>query len=219
MRSPTGTISPKPSLPPRAGLEQPLLILRSWWRHLPNAISCARLLATPILLFAVFTTNLDLFKWLLMGCLVSDILDGLLARVFQLSSRLGAFLDSTADMLVTGIAVLGLYVFRRPVIAEHWMPLALVLTLYLVEVCGALWRYRRISSFHTILVRVAAYAQGIFVMSLFLWGYAPWLLYATTVLSVLAYSEELVLLFLLPEWTANVRGIYWVISKRSTQTS
>jgi phosphatidylglycerophosphate synthase len=200
-------------------MEQHLLMLRSWWRHLPNAISCARLLATPILLFAVDTKNLDLFKWLLMGCLVSDILDGLLARVFQLSSRLGAFLDSTADMLVTGIAVLGLYVFRGPVIAEHWMPLALVLILYLVEVCVALWRYRRISSFHTILVRLAAYAQGIFVMSLFLWGYAPWLLYAMTVLSVLAYSEELVLLFLLPEWTANVRGIYWVISRRSTPAS
>jgi phosphatidylglycerophosphate synthase len=219
MRSPTGTFSSKPSLLPSAGLEQPLLMLRSWSRHLPNAISCARLLATPILLFAVGTKNLDLFKWLLMGCLVSDILDGLFARVFQLSSRLGAFLDSTADMLVTGIAVLGLCVFQRPVIAEHWMPLALVLILYLVEVCIALWRYRRISSFHTILVRLAAYAQGIFVMSLFLWGYAPWLLYATTVLSLLAYSEELVLLFLLPEWTANVRGIYWVISRRSTPAS
>jgi phosphatidylglycerophosphate synthase len=200
-------------------MEQHLLILRSCWRHLPNAISCARLLATPILLFAVGTKSLDLFKWLLMGCLVSDILDGLFARVFQLSSRLGAFLDSTADMLVTGIAVLGLHVFQRHVIAEHWMPLALVLMLYVVEVCVALWRYRRISSFHTILVRLAAYAQGIFVMSLFLWGYAPSLLYAMTVLSVLAYSEELVLLFLLPEWTANVRGIYWVISRRSTPAS
>ena len=194
-------------------------MLMSLWRHLPNAISCARLLAAPILLFAACTKNLDLFKWLLMGCLVSDILDGLFARVFQLSSQLGAFLDSTADMLVTAIAVLGLYVFQRPFIAEHWMPLALVLIVYLVEVCVALWRYRRISSFHTILVRVAAYAQGIFVMSLFLWGYASSLLYATTVLSVFAYSEELVLLFLLPEWTANVRGIYWVISRRSTPAS
>jgi phosphatidylglycerophosphate synthase len=194
-------------------------VLKSWWRHLPNAISSARLLATPILLFAVHTKNLDLFKWLLLGCLLSDILDGLLARVFHLSSPLGAFLDSTADMLVTGIGVLGLYVFQRPVIAEHWIPLASVLFLYLVEVCIALWRYRRISSFHTILVRLAAYAQGIFVMSLFLWGYVPLLLYATTVVSVIAYSEELVLLFLLPEWTANVRGIYWVISSRSTPAS
>jgi hypothetical protein len=34
-----------------------------------------------------------------------------------------------------------------------------------------------------------------------------------TVLTVLAYGEELVLLFLLPEWATDVRGIYWVVSK------
>lgn len=192
---------------------------RNWWRQLPNAISSARLLATPILLYAATAKYLDLFKWLLLGCLISDILDGLIARAFHLRSRVGAFLDSTADMIVAVLGVLGLYVFKRPIVAEHWMPLALVLTLYLLEAFGALWRYRRISSFHTILVRIAAYAQGIFIMSLFLWGYAAWLLYPMTALSVLAYAEEIVLLYLLPEWTADVRGIYWVLSRRSTTAS
>ncbi len=61
--------------------------------------------------------------------------------------------------------------------------------------------------------------KGIFVMSLFLWGYAAWVLYAMTVLSVIAYAEELVLLCLLPEWKADVRGIYWVLSQRRALAS
>ena len=57
------------------------------------------------------------------------------------------------------------------------------------------------------LVRIAAYAQGIFMMSLFWFGYVAWVFYPMTVLTVLATGEELVLLFLLPEWTADVRGV------------
>jgi CDP-diacylglycerol--glycerol-3-phosphate 3-phosphatidyltransferase len=155
-----------------------------------------------------------LFKWLLLACLLCDVADGLIARAFDLRSQLGARLDSTADMIVFAIGIFGLYAFQAEVLARHWIPLAVVVGLYLVEAAGALWRYGRISSFHTILVRVSAYAQGIFVMSLFLFGYMAWVFYSMTVLTVLAYGEELVLLFLLPEWTADVRGLYWVLARR-----
>jgi hypothetical protein len=47
-----------------------------------------------------------------------------------------------------------------------------------------------------------------------LFGYQAWVFYSMIVLTVLAYGEELVLLFLLPEWTADVRGIYWVLTRR-----
>ena len=190
-------------------------MLNDWWRQLPNAISSARLLATPVLLFAAVARHEDMFKWLLLACMLSDILDGLIARIFHLRSPLGARLDSTADMIVFVIGLFGLYTFQGRVLAQHWMPLAFIVALYALEAAGALWRYRKISSFHTILVRIAAYAQGIFVMWLFLWGYSAWVLYTMTALTVLAYGEEIVLLFLLPEWTTDVRGIYWVLSRRS----
>jgi CDP-diacylglycerol--glycerol-3-phosphate 3-phosphatidyltransferase len=171
-------------------------------------------LATPVLLYAAIAKEPGLFKWLLLACLLSDIADGLIARAFNLRSQLGARLDSIADMIVFAIGIFGLYAFQAGVLARHWIPLAVVVGLYLVEAAGALWRYGRISSFHTILVRISAYAQGIFVMSLFLFGYMAWVFYSMIVLTVLAYGEELVLLFLLPEWTADVRGIYWVLTRR-----
>ena len=190
-------------------------MLTKLWRHVPNAISSARLLVTPILLFAAVARHETLFKWLLLVCLISDIVDGLIARIFDLRSPLGAFLDSCADMVVLAIALIGLYVFKFRIIAAHWTPLAIIFALYVLEMAIAVSRYGRISSFHTVMVRITAYLQGIFVISLFFWGYVAWIFYAMTAVSMLAYTEELVLLFLLPEWKADVHGIYWVISKRS----
>jgi phosphatidylglycerophosphate synthase len=187
---------------------------RSWWRHTPNAISSARLAATPVLLVAALSGRRSLFTWLLFASLLSDILDGLIARAFNLRSVLGARLDSTADILVTCIGILGLFAFQGDVLRAHWLPLSSVIGLYFLEMALALWRYRRVSSFHTVLVRIAAYVQGVFIMSLLFWGYSAWVLSIMTVLAVLAYIEEIVLLALLPQWTSDVRGVYWVLAAR-----
>jgi CDP-diacylglycerol--glycerol-3-phosphate 3-phosphatidyltransferase len=182
-----------------------------WWRQIPNGISAARLAATPVLLGAAVGQREALFQWLLLSCLLSDILDGLIARAFQLSSRLGAFLDSTADMLVTLIAFYGVYVFRWDAIKPHRFALCWIAGLYVLEAGAALYRYGRISSFHTLLVRISAYLQGIFVMSLFFWGFIGWMFGIMLAVTIAAYAEELVLVALLAEWKTDVRGLYWVL--------
>jgi phosphatidylglycerophosphate synthase len=185
--------------------------------YLPNAISLARLLAAPILLSLVITGNREFFKWLLLACLLSDILDGLLARMFKLQTRLGAFLDSVADAVTWAVAAVALFAFEPGFIHEHYAPLIAIIALYFLEMAVALWRYKRISSFHTILVRVAAYLQGIFVMSLFLWGFHAWLFFLLIAFSTLGYLEELVLIALLPEWQCDVHGLYWVLARKKAR--
>jgi CDP-diacylglycerol--glycerol-3-phosphate 3-phosphatidyltransferase len=51
-------------------------------------------------------------------------------------------------------------------------------------------------------------------MCLFLWGMRPWFFYLASGLSILGAIEELIIIALLPEWTANVRGLYWVLQRR-----
>ena len=188
-------------------------------RNIPNAISLARLLATPVLLWMVLSHRQELFKWLLLACLLSDILDGWIARAFDLRSKRGASLDSLADLLVALNMVLGLFVFQREFLAVHYREVLLVVGLFAIEAIAAIWRYGRISSFHTILNRIAAYAQGIFVMSLFLWGYQGWIFKPTVILSILSCCEEFVLLYLLPQWRSDVRGLYWVLSDKGAVSS
>ena len=53
-------------------------------------------------------------------------------------------------------------------------------------------------------------------MSLFLWGYTAWLYYVALFVNLLSYVEEFALLWLLPKWTPNVRGLYWVLRQRGS---
>ena len=185
------------------------------WRYLPNAISMIRLAATPVLLFSALGRHESLFQWLLLACLLSDILDGLLARTFHWESRFGAWLDSMADMLVALIAPIGVYVFQWSVLRPHWPPLAAMVGLNLIQMASAFWRYGRISSFHTLLIRAAAYTQGTFVMSLFFWGFQTWIFYLMVPVSLRVYGEELLLVWMLPEWQANVGGLYRILQHRN----
>jgi CDP-diacylglycerol--glycerol-3-phosphate 3-phosphatidyltransferase len=192
-------------------------LLRLVARNIPNAISATRLAATSVLLAAVLLHHIHLFTWLLLACLLSDILDGLIARTFHLTSRIGAALDSAADAATMLIGIAGVFVFQRPFVAAHVALISIVVFLYAAEIVTSLIRYGRLSSFHTLLTRVAAYAAGIFVMSLFLWGYHFWLFYLAAATYLLSLVEQLILISMLPTWQCDVGGLHRVLSARKAK--
>jgi len=187
-------------------------------RHLPNAISLARIVATPVLVFLALTHREDAFKWLLLAALISDIADGLIARTFSLTSALGSRLDTLGDTLLWVASITGIWKFHPELVTDYGLVVAMVIGGWFLEHVVALLRYGRLTSFHTYVVRISAYALGIFIMSLFLWGMQPWLLYVAAGLSILGTIEELIIIALLPEWAANVQGLYWVLQRREVKS-
>jgi cardiolipin synthase len=183
-------------------------------RHLPNALSIARILATPVLVLLAIGRLETAFTWLLVAALVSDIADGLIARIFRLQSRLGALLDSVGDTLLLFVSVYGIHVFHPDVLHGHVLAGALLVGAWLLENVAALARYGRLSSFHTYLSKIAGYLLGIFIGVLFVFGFEPWLLYVAVGASVFGNLEELALLTLLPDWRADVRGVLWILRER-----
>jgi CDP-diacylglycerol--glycerol-3-phosphate 3-phosphatidyltransferase len=51
--------------------------------YLINGITGYRMLAAPVLVWLIFTGNLDLFKWMLAISFFTDLIDGYLARRFH----------------------------------------------------------------------------------------------------------------------------------------
>ena len=186
----------------------------AWLRHLPNVLSGARALSVPVLFALALLEREAAFTWVLIPALLSDIVDGLVARLFSLQSRLGAILDSVADTLLMLASVYGTWVFHPEVIRDHALLCGAAVGLWLLEDLVALLRYRRLSSFHTYASKVVANLLGLFIGWLFLFGFEPWLLYVAAGTSILASLEELALLWLLPRWRANVRGAWWVLRER-----
>jgi CDP-diacylglycerol--glycerol-3-phosphate 3-phosphatidyltransferase len=190
---------------------QTLLLLL---RNIPNALSAARIGATPVLGYFAAAGAEHYFTWVLVPALLSDIADGFIARRFGLTSRLGALLDSIGDALLFFVALFGVLVFYPELLHAHAMAGLLLMGSWIVEIAAALIRYRRLSSFHTYLSKAAAYLLGISIGVLFLWGLPAALLYVAVTASVVANLEELVLIWLLPQWRPNVRGLYWVLQER-----
>ncbi|MFT3836985.1 MAG: CDP-alcohol phosphatidyltransferase family protein [Myxococcaceae bacterium] len=119
-------------------------------RWLPNLLSLTRIVLVPAwLALAVHQRDLALegrtphhvgVLLLLLVIGATDALDGLIARRFGLTSRLGAVLDAVADKLATFIAVGFLSLFAGPAFTAMpvWLFAALVLRDLLLG-AGYLW--------------------------------------------------------------------------------
>lgn len=181
-----------------------------------NLITVFRILAAPILLFLLFTGQWQTFKWLLLVAFLTDLIDGELARRFNVTSVLGSKLDSIGDDLMVLVAVVGMFVHFPDFILQELTVIAVMLVLFISQIAIALFRYSKISSFHTYAAKLAAFAQGLFLLSSFFFHQPSQLLfYIAAVITITDLVEEIILVFLIPKWRANVRGLYWVMKERN----
>ncbi len=183
-------------------------------RQVPNALSVARIVAAPLLLALALAGRQAAFTWLLVPALLTDLLDGWLARTLRLESKRGALLDSVGDALLLFAAIAGVWTFHRPVVTGHALLCGSLVGLWALENLVALLRYGRLSSFHTWLSKTAGYLLSVYVGVLFVYGHAPWLLQLAAGLGIVASLEEFVLLALLPTWRTDVGGLWWVLAER-----
>jgi len=87
--------------------------------NVPNLISLYRLLAVPVILYLALTGREKTFVVMLSISLISDVLDGNIARYFKLQTHFGAALDNLADMGTYAMALLGIFLFRWTEIGPH----------------------------------------------------------------------------------------------------
>ncbi len=171
------------------------------------------------MLFCAFSGRETLFTWLLLGALISDIADGVIARVFHMITKLGAFLDAAADMGMYLSAVTGIFMFKIEFVKQYRPALLIIFGFYVLEKISSFISYRMVfNAFHTYLSKITAYVQGAFVMSLFLFGFKNFLFYPAMAVCILANIEEMILARLIPEYASDVKGLYWVVRKRGLKS-
>jgi len=72
---------------------------------IPNAVTVLRMVGVAVFAGAFIAGSMRLAFAVLMAAALSDILDGLLARVLRQESDLGSFLDPLADKLFVAVTV------------------------------------------------------------------------------------------------------------------
>jgi CDP-diacylglycerol--glycerol-3-phosphate 3-phosphatidyltransferase len=79
------------------------------------------------MLLCVFSHWERPFTWLLLGALISDIVDGVIARRFNMVTKLGASIDAVADMGTYLSAIIAILLFKMDFIQNHWLAMVFIL--------------------------------------------------------------------------------------------
>ncbi len=179
--------------------------------NIPNCLSAYRILALPALVYAIVRENNQLFIVLLSINLITDILDGLIARTFKLETEFGAKLDSVADIGTYIMAFTGMIALHGKFVSDHAFSFGLILVLYVIPQLISLIKFRRMPSLHLYSNKVTGYIQGIFIFTFFNFGYYAPYFYFMIIASCIAYLEELVCVLYLKELKSNVKTIAHVL--------
>jgi len=183
--------------------------------NLPNLLSAYRIAVLPFIIWTIATGNKHLYITFLSINLITDILDGMIARTFKLETEFGARLDSIADVGTYLMAFSGMIVLENVFVKEHAFVFIIMIGLYVLPQLISLVRFKRFPSFHLYSNKIVGYIQGIFIFTYFIFGYNEWYFYFMIVCSYLAYIEELIVVVWLRELKSNLKGLYFMIKENS----
>jgi CDP-diacylglycerol--glycerol-3-phosphate 3-phosphatidyltransferase len=181
---------------------------------LPNLLTGFRFVAAPGLLWLAWHNHGIAFMSLLALAFLTDLLDGLAARLTGQVSQFGATLDSWADVITYLTIALGCWWLWPAIVRREWLFAGLIIASCLLPAIAGFGKFGRFTSYHTWGVKIAAASMGLSLYLLFLGGpVGPFRVAA--IICTLAAIEEIALTWLLPEPESNVRSI-WDVLKRST---
>jgi len=173
---------------------------------IPNILSSYRILVFPLLLFFIFSGAERLFALFLVINLISDILDGLIARTFNMKTAIGARLDSIGDIGTYIAAICGVAIFKWQDLSTNITPFYVFIGMYTAMYIVSFIKFRKVPSLHLYTFKTAGYIQGIFFAVLFLDGFYLWLYYLAMAWGLVAIVEEILVLLVLKSLESDVKG-------------
>lgn len=185
--------------------------------NVPNALSFYRLIMFPVILTLAILGKEQWFVVLISLSLISDILDGSIARYFNLQTKFGAALDNTADVGTYILAVYGLFRFRWEPVEPHAWLLYLFFTVFIISYVVAFIRFQKMPGLHLYSAVTAGYLQGLFFFVLFVWGFYQWFYFLAIGWGVIAYTEKIFVLLRLDDIRPGVKGLYWLMKSQKQQ--
>jgi phosphatidylglycerophosphate synthase len=184
----------------------------------PNLLSFLRLILVPVLIWIALEGLANYFLMVLGVSLISDMLDGYLARKLDQVSELGAKLDSWADTLTYASMIFGLYQIW-PTIFSHQALFLLSATLsFLVPLIASAIKFGQYPSYHTLGAKIAALLIAPAYYFLILVDADTWFR-LVILFYLLVASEEVAITIILKKPETNIVSVWSLIRRFSNQTS
>ncbi len=178
---------------------------------LPNLLSLYRIVVFPLLLYFILSGKEKIFAVFFAISLFTDILDGWIARTFNMQTKLGAVLDSWADTGTFILAFLGIWFFKWHDVMPHMIVLVVFFIFWILSYFVVLIKFHRLIGMHTYMFKMTGYLQGVFFILLFLWKFNVWIYYVAIVWGIIACLEEIIIAIILKKPETDLKGLFWVL--------
>ena len=174
---------------------------------LPNLLSAARILLMPTALMAAVADSKTWFVVLLAVALLTDALDGFLARRLHAETDFGRKLDSAADYLTLLLGLAGIALLW-PAIMHRELPwVASGLTMFFAVIAYGFLRLGHAPCYHTWVAKISVTACALSLVPL-LGGWSPVPFHLAMILQIAGGVEELAIAQLVP-WHAGEVPTFW----------
>ena len=182
--------------------------------NIPNVISLYRLFSFPFVMIFIFLGNEKLFAFFIAFNLITDILDGWIARRFNQITDIGSRIDGIADSGTYILALTGIFVFKWIDLQPYAVSFFAFIGLFVLSRIIGVIKLGIFYGFHSYAAKTAGYLQGIFFAVLFVLGFYSWFYYVMVVSSYIVFSETILISLLLKETRSDVKGLYWILKER-----
>ena len=185
-------------------------------RSIPTALTVFRLLSAPVLMALAYMGKERYFLWLAIAALLSDVLDGFLARRLGASSETGRLLDSWADLLIALVSFAGATLLWPDTMREEAGYFALVLAALVIPNAWGLLRFRRLLGYHTISAKASGVFLAVGAVLLFI-GLTPIPFRVAAFIELAVAAEYIAISLILPQWTSEMKSAWhaWRMRRNS----
>jgi CDP-diacylglycerol--glycerol-3-phosphate 3-phosphatidyltransferase len=179
--------------------------------NIPISLILFRFLLAPIILGLVYFNGESakpIVLVLMYLGLISDILDGIIARKQHLSSAKMRRLDSQTDMifwLSIGIATWMLY---PQLIRDNAIPIWTILAMEAACYAISLLKFKRETCTHAFLSKLWGITLLIAFTSLIGFNHAGIPFYAAIVMGLISHLDRILITLILPRWTHDIPSAY-----------
>lgn len=176
--------------------------------------SMSRIITFPVVVILILLDQREITAWFYVIMFSTDFIDGFFAYFYNMEGKRRAFLDSVGDILFLLAGFFGFFMFENDFFIDHLQWIVFVALLYVAELAVSLFKYGKPSFFHTYLAKIATGAQVIFICYMFFFNANAFLFFIAVFFSILEVIEEVIMVFNIKKWRANVKGFWDMVKKK-----
>ncbi|RUM65732.1 MAG: CDP-alcohol phosphatidyltransferase family protein [Sulfurospirillum sp.] len=185
---------------------------------IPNLLSLFRIAAAPFLLLAAWFGSSKLFFFIFGAMLLSDLLDGFIARALNQTSELGARLDSYGDILTYLTVPFAVWFLWPEIILHEKAYIITAVVLYILPALFSFFKFGKLATYHTWITKLSALLMSLGMIVLLLF-HQPLLFHISVWFLIIETIENITITLILHTPASNIRSIGHALNLRRFRSS